>query len=63
MRGKRTAASGQNGKGAVGEILKMRALTLKSKAGSKCWLMFPPSMHANTQLLFLSLRIGVCEMK
>lgn len=42
MRGKRTAASGQNGKGAVGEILKMRALTLKSKAGSKCWLMFPP---------------------
>lgn len=22
-----------------------------------------PSVHANTQLLFLSLRIGVCEMK
>lgn len=63
MRAESMAASGQNGQGAVGEILKMRALTLKSKAGSKCWLTSPPSMHANTQILFLSLRIGVCEMK
>lgn len=35
MRGERTAASGQGGVRAFGKTMKMRALTLKSKPGSK----------------------------
>lgn len=58
MRGKRTAASGQDREGAVGKTLKMRALTLKSKAGSKRWLTStlppPPHSHKHTDSLSLS---------
>lgn len=66
MRGERTAASGQDRKRAVGKTLKMRALSLKSKAGSKCWLSFTPlhtHVHTHTLILFHSLRKGVHEMK
>lgn len=55
MRGERTAASGQDGEGAVGKTWKMRALTLKSKAGSKWWgTSTPLHTHKHTDSLSLS---------
>lgn len=53
----RMAASGRSsGEGAVGKTRKMRDLTLKSKAGSKCWLTppAPPDTHKHTDSLSLS---------